>query len=201
MTVSLSRAQLFSRGAKGGAALLLAGSVAGSFAGSASADTIPDADLAYARLLVGAELLAADFYARAIASKQFIGHGARYVKRALFNEQEHYRSVSADPDRRRAAARDGRGLRLRVPEGSVRLEDLDREARHHAGDDVPRRVSRCGRRVADECAQAAGGADRGERGRAPECHHAARRRDPVGISFPNALTIDEASNALDAYIS
>ncbi len=57
MTVSLSRAQLFSRGAKGGAALLLAGSVAGSFAGSASADAIPDADLAYARLLVGAEVL------------------------------------------------------------------------------------------------------------------------------------------------
>ena len=25
--------------------------------------------------------------------------------------------------------------------------------------------------------------------------------DPVGISFPDALTIDEASNALDAYTS
>jgi hypothetical protein len=25
--------------------------------------------------------------------------------------------------------------------------------------------------------------------------------DPIGISFPNALSIDEASNALDAYMS
>ena len=33
-------------------------------------DTIPDADLAYARLLVGAELLAADFYGQAIAAKR-----------------------------------------------------------------------------------------------------------------------------------
>ena len=78
VTVSLSRAQLVSRCAKGGTALLLADSVAGSFARSASADAIPDADLAYARLLIGAELLAADFYERAIASRQFIGHSSGY---------------------------------------------------------------------------------------------------------------------------
>ena len=59
MTARVSRGQLISRGAKGGAALLLAGSVAGSLVDSAAAaDTVPDGDLAYARLLVGAELLA-----------------------------------------------------------------------------------------------------------------------------------------------
>ena len=57
MTARVSRGQLFSRGAKGGAALLLAGSFAGSLPSAAAADTIPDGDLAYARLLVGAELL------------------------------------------------------------------------------------------------------------------------------------------------
>ena len=49
---------------------MLAGSLAGSLVDSAAADTIPDSDLAYARLLVGAELLALDFYARAIASRR-----------------------------------------------------------------------------------------------------------------------------------
>jgi len=49
---------------------VVTGSIAGSLAGRAEADVIPDSDLAYARLLVAAELLAADFYGRAIAAKQ-----------------------------------------------------------------------------------------------------------------------------------
>ena len=74
MTARVSRGQLISRGAKGGAALLLASSFGGSLVDSAAAaDTVPDSDLAYARLLVGAELLGSDFYARAIASKRFAG--------------------------------------------------------------------------------------------------------------------------------
>jgi hypothetical protein len=83
-----------SRGAKGGAALVFAGSLAGPFVGSAWADTISDADLAYARLLVGAELLAADFYTQVIAAKQFSGDDLKYLNRAFFNEQEHYHAVS-----------------------------------------------------------------------------------------------------------
>jgi hypothetical protein len=131
VTLPLSRAQLFSRGAKGGAALLVAGSVSGLFAGSAAADTLSDADLAYARLLVGTELLAADFYTQAIASKQLSGDPLKYLKRALFNEQEHYTSVS---------------------------EHLSVLTRLSGG-------------------------------------------DPIGISFPPPLTIDEASSALDAFTS
>ena len=52
---------------------MLRGSITGSLAGPGPAETIPDDDLAYARLLVGAELLAADFYAQAIASKHSSG--------------------------------------------------------------------------------------------------------------------------------
>jgi len=52
----VSRAQLFSRGAKGGAAFLVAGSFAESLVGSAAAaDTVPDSDLAHARLLAANE--------------------------------------------------------------------------------------------------------------------------------------------------
>jgi hypothetical protein len=58
----VSRGQFFSRGAKGGAAVLLAGSFAESLVDlAAAADPVPDSDLAYARLLVAAEFLALDF--------------------------------------------------------------------------------------------------------------------------------------------
>jgi hypothetical protein len=56
MDASLSRAQLLSRGAKSGTVILWATSVAAAFAQPAAAEAIPDGDLAYARLLVGAEL-------------------------------------------------------------------------------------------------------------------------------------------------
>ena len=71
---------------------------AGVVAGPASADTIPDDDLAYARLLVAAELLARGFLRagdRVEAARR--GDALKYLKRALFNEQEHYRAVARDP--------------------------------------------------------------------------------------------------------
>jgi hypothetical protein len=90
MKARVSRGQLISRGAKGGAAFLLAGSVAGSLvdsaaAAAAAAATVPDGDLAYARLLVAAELLGLDFYARAIASKRLSGNPLGSLKRARLN--------------------------------------------------------------------------------------------------------------------
>ena len=68
VTGRLSRAGLLRRGAAGSGALLLSGSAVSVFATAAGAATIPDSDLTYLRLLVGAELLAADFQAQAIAS-------------------------------------------------------------------------------------------------------------------------------------
>jgi hypothetical protein len=53
---ALSRAQLLARDTKSG-------------------------DLAYARLLVGAELLASDFHAKAISSKHFSGDALKYLNR------------------------------------------------------------------------------------------------------------------------
>ena len=88
MTARVSRGQLISRGAKGGAAFFLTGSLAGSLVDSPpAADTVPDSDLAYARLLVGAELLGLDFYTRAIASKRLRGDALGSLKRARLNEQ------------------------------------------------------------------------------------------------------------------
>jgi len=95
MTARVSRGQLISRGVKGGAALLLAGSCAGSLVDSAvAADTVPDSDLAYARLLVGAELLGLDFYTRAIASTRLRGGVLGSLKRARLNARAHYDKMS-----------------------------------------------------------------------------------------------------------
>ena len=94
MTASITRAQLLSRSAKGGAALLVAGSSLGPLVEAAAADPLPGSDLAYARLLVGAELLASDFYSQAIAAANSHPTVIKYLKRAYANEQEHYQSVA-----------------------------------------------------------------------------------------------------------
>jgi hypothetical protein len=48
VTAPFSRAELLSRGAKGGVGLLASGSIAGALTGSAAAGMVPDGDLAYA---------------------------------------------------------------------------------------------------------------------------------------------------------
>jgi hypothetical protein len=94
VSVSITRADLLSRGARGGAALLVAGAAVGTLAATAEADALPVGDLAYARLLVASELLASDFYQQAIAASQTNGTVTRYLKKAYLNEQEHYQSVA-----------------------------------------------------------------------------------------------------------
>jgi ferritin-like protein len=61
---------------------------------SALADAPSDLDLANTRLLVAIELLLADFYGQAIKADKFGPEGTDALKRALFNENEHYASVS-----------------------------------------------------------------------------------------------------------
>jgi Ferritin-like domain len=94
VSAAITRGQLLSRSAKGGATLLVAGSALGRFASTAAAAPLPTGDLAYARLLVGVELLAADFYGQAIAAANSSPAVTWYLKRAAFNEQEHYNSVA-----------------------------------------------------------------------------------------------------------
>jgi len=201
VTASLSRAQLFTRGAKGGAALLVAGSATGFFAGSAAADTISDTDLAYARLLVAAELLASDFYTQAIASKQLGGDALKYLKRALFNEQEHYQSVS--------------GILSGAGQPPAVAEDFDFS--YPKGTfDSPASIAKLGVTLETAFLGAylgAVGALQSSSLKQPVARIAASEAehlsvvtrlsgaDPIGVSFPDALTIDEASDALDAYTS
>lgn len=72
----------------------LASAAALALAPAARAAAPSELDLAVARFAVGAEILAAEFYRRAIASKKFVGDGLTYLRRALVNEQEHLAAVS-----------------------------------------------------------------------------------------------------------
>ncbi len=201
MSPGFSRTQLLSRGAKGGAVVLLAGSVAGPLAGQAEADAIPDGDLAYARLLVGAELLAADFYARAIASKRYGGDALKYLKRALFNEQEHYDAM--------AGVLNGAGQPPAV------AEDFD-FAYPKGAFASKASIAKLGMTLEAASLGAYLGAVDGlqtgalkvpaARIAASEAQHLSvfaqhAGHDPIGISFPAPLTIEAASDALDAYTS
>jgi hypothetical protein len=95
VSTGFTRGEFLSSGAKGGAALLVGGGALAALAPTAAAEPLSDNDLAYARLLVGAELLAIDFYGRAIDAKKFSPKGQKYLQAALLNEKEHYQSVAA----------------------------------------------------------------------------------------------------------
>ena len=90
MTARLSRRGLLRLGAGGGAVLLLPG---GALTEKAAAATPPDGDLAYLRLLVGAELLAIDFHTRALARRK-LGAARTTFARALADEKAHYAGLA-----------------------------------------------------------------------------------------------------------
>ena len=86
-----TRAQFLARGAKGGLALVAAGSLLGLAEGTAFGAASADADIA--KLAATAELLAIDFYSRAIDSKQLRGDELAYLAGARGNEQAHYAAL------------------------------------------------------------------------------------------------------------
>jgi hypothetical protein len=96
MNARLTRCQLLSSGARGGAVLALAGSGLGALAGRADAAPPSGAtgavagDLAYTRLLTVVELLLVDFWTEAVASKHLSGKALASAKLVLINESEHY---------------------------------------------------------------------------------------------------------------
>jgi hypothetical protein len=83
-----TRAQFLRRAGGGGLALVAGGSVLSLAQGSALAAT-SSGDVAIAKLAATAELLAIDFYTKAIASKQIKGSELSYLGGALGNEQAH----------------------------------------------------------------------------------------------------------------
>lgn len=179
--------------------LLVAGTALGQFVDTAAADPLPTTDLAYARLLVGAELLASDFYTQAIAAANTNRTVANYLKRAYNNEQEHYQSV--------AGIISGAGLTPAVsgdidfsyPDGTFASQkSIVTFAQDLEGTILGTYLGAIAGIQTD--ALKAGLA----RIAACEAQHAAYFTTAKGgkafsLSFPTALTIDQASNALDAF--
>ncbi len=199
MSAPITRGQLVSRSAKGGAALVVAGSALGLFVETAAADPPLTTDLAYARLLVGAELLASDFYSLAIAAANAGAEVTGYLKRALANEQEHYQSV--------AGFITGAGMTPAVS-GDI---DFGYPAETFASQGS---IVKFAKALEDTILGAYLGAIAGVQANAfkaglariaaSEAQHSAYFTTAIGgktfsAAFPTALTIDQASNALDAF--
>jgi hypothetical protein len=83
----MSRSQLLRWGAAGGGALVLWGP-------TRALAAPPDGDLAYLRLLIGAELLAADFQARARASGKLGRASAAALRKMAADEKAHYAGLA-----------------------------------------------------------------------------------------------------------
>jgi rubrerythrin len=195
----ITRGKLLSRSAKGGAAFLVAGSTLGQFVGTAAADPPLTTDLAYARLLVGAELLASDFYSVAVAAANTGATVAGYLKRAYANEQEHYQSVAGFITGAGMTPAVSGDIDFSYPAGTFAsqgsivkfardLENTILGAYLGAIDEIQTDTLRAALARIAAC----------------EAQHAAyfttaNGGKAFGASFPPALTIDQASNALDAF--
>ncbi len=180
---------------------LLVENVAAAGAQAAASGPLADLDLALARLAVGAEILAVEFYTEAIASKKFTADRVKYLKRALFNEQEHLTAMSQVISGAGQTPSTADDFTITFPKGTF---------------DSRGAIAKFG--VAIETAfvgaylgavDAAGSSDlrtTAARIAASESQHLSVFSDlaanrPIGISFPAHIDYATASDLLDAYLS
>lgn len=201
MTGRLSRSRLLRRGVVGGGTLLLSGSAFGSLARPADAATVSDSDLAYLRLLIGAELLATDFQTKALASRQLRGASATAIRKMASDERAHYRVLAQLITAAGQIPASAGDIDFAYPRGSFRsesailklakrIEALMLGAYLGAVEDVQTAELRLpiGQIAANE-AQHAGALE------------ALSGRSVIGRALPASLQIDAASAALDGYES
>ena len=194
LPMQLSRKRLLGVGVAGGAALILPRGVAH------AAASPPDADLAYLRLLIGAELLALDFQTRALAARK-LGPAASIFKRSLTDERAHYATLA----------------QLMRDTGQTPATSADVDFTYPRGGFAsPVAIARLGWRVESlllgAYLGAIGNVETAElrlpigQIAANEAQHLSAiapliGRKPVGRAFPQALAIGAASNQLDAFES
>ena len=183
------------RAAVVGALALLAASGLASVARGAA----PESDYAYAQFGVGAEYLLSDFYGQAVASKQFSGVELAALRRARFNAGEHLAALTtilSDGGQPVAAAADfsftyPKGTfasRRSIAKTGLAIEQAVLGAYLSAAVSVSVPAFRevFAREVAST-AEHVSVLSRIATGR------------PVGNSFPDTLTLEAASEALDPY--
>jgi hypothetical protein len=206
VSAGVTRSELLSSGLRGGAALLATGSVLGALADSAAAappggalGTLAAGDLAYVRLLIGVELLAIDFYTHAIAAKHLRSETSADARIALVNESEHYAYLAGALTGVGATPLTTADITFAYPAGSfytaasvtglaVILELLSLGAYLGAAGNLSSPVL--------QAAVAQITANEAQHLSAFSIHSGA---PAFHDAFPGALTIAEASDALDAY--
>jgi len=91
ITTAFDRAALIRRGAL----FVAAGTGAAAFADRAAADAIPDGDVAYLRLLLGTELLKADFQTTALAAGKLDAAARSLLRRMKSDDASHVTALTA----------------------------------------------------------------------------------------------------------
>ena len=151
------------------------------------------------RLLVGAELLGIDFYTRAVDARKLSATGQKYLKAALLNEKEHYQSV--------AAILSGANL---VPLVAADVDFAYPKGSFDSASSITKLAAQLETTFLGAYLGAAGGmqassllsgiASIG----ANQAQHLSVFQNmlfgrPINVSFPKALSIQDASNAMDAF--
>jgi Ferritin-like domain len=208
MSGRFTRSALLGTGARSSAALLLGGSAVGVLAATAEADppagplgAISASDLAYVRLLIAVELLMANFYTEAIASKHLQQKALADARLALINEGEHYTYLAAVLTSTGLVALTAADVNFNYPQASfytaasvtglaVTLELVALGSYLGAAGNIANPVlqSAVAQITANEAQHFSAFA-----------LHSGQRAFEQG--FPQVLTIQEASDALDAYTS
>jgi hypothetical protein len=195
VTQSISRANLLRRGA----ALAVAGGAVGVLADTALADPISDQDLAYVRLLVTAELLQSNFYTQAIAAAVASPGVAKYLTRALLNEQEHYQSVAGIVTGSGNVPAVASDINFSYPDGTFADEkSILKAAAALENAVVATYAGAMGGMVTNQFKTGIGQIA------ACEAQHASYVQTQMGghpfwLSFPPSYTIQQASDAMNAY--
>ncbi len=186
----MNRAALLRRGVAGGALL--------AFPRAAAAADVPDVDMSYLRLLVGAELLKADFQKRALSSDKLT---ARLLARTGADDRAHYAGLAALMNGAGQTAATADDIDFSYPRGSFgsqrsivtlasKLARLTLGGYLGALENVqtPQFRLPLGQIAANEAQQVGALAH-------------LLGRPPVGGAFAEALQIDAVSSALAAYES
>ena len=193
---------------RGGAALLFTGAGLAALAPPAGATppdstmgALPAGDLAYVRLLIALELLSIDFYGHALAAGQLDRAGARHARLAHANERDHYAFLARVLVASGGVPLTAADIDFSYPSGAfasasalldltITLETLSLSSHlGGAGGVVMPALSGSLAQIAANEAQ--------HRGAFAPAAKATLFED----AFPAPFTMEEASNALDAYTS
>jgi rubrerythrin len=110
------------RGAIGGGALLVSASGLAAVAPVAAADTPPDADLAYLRLLIAAELLALDFQTKALTGGKLRSTARGLFRKIRADEKNHYTQLASVLTAAGQTPATSGDIDFRYPKGSLRSQ-------------------------------------------------------------------------------